>query len=57
MRLENDAERNYYLAEASSQNWSSRQLERNIKSAYYQRVLAHQKPAQNLAVNPAPALV
>jgi hypothetical protein len=42
MRLGNAAERNYYLQEASSQNWSSRLLERNIKSGYYRRVLAHQ---------------
>jgi predicted nuclease of restriction endonuclease-like (RecB) superfamily len=44
MRLDNDAERNYYLQEASSQNWSSRLLERHIKSGYYRRVLAHQSP-------------
>lgn len=44
MRLESTAERHYYLQEASSQNWSSRLLERNIKSGYYRRVLAHQSP-------------
>ena len=44
IRLDNDAERNYYLQEASSQNWSSRLLERHIKSGYYRRVLAHQSP-------------
>lgn len=47
MRLGSEAERHYYLQEASSQNWSSRLLERNIKSGYYQRVLAHQSPQQN----------
>ena len=31
MRLDNQAEREYYLKEASQQNWSSRLLERNIK--------------------------
>lgn len=41
MRLENQAERSYYLQEASSQNWSARLLERNIKSGYYRRVLNH----------------
>lgn len=41
MRLENPAERSYYLQEASSQNWSTRLLERNIKSGYYRRVLNH----------------
>ncbi|MXS86329.1 DUF1016 domain-containing protein [Nitrosomonas sp. HPC101] len=44
MRLESAAERNYYLQEASSQNWSTRLLERHIKSGYYRRVLAHQGP-------------
>jgi predicted nuclease of restriction endonuclease-like (RecB) superfamily len=42
MRLENAAERNYYLKEASEQNWSSRVLERNIKSGYYRRLLSTQ---------------
>jgi predicted nuclease of restriction endonuclease-like (RecB) superfamily len=44
MRLDSTTERNYYLQEASSQNWSSRLLERNIKSGYSRRVLAHQSP-------------
>jgi predicted nuclease of restriction endonuclease-like (RecB) superfamily len=48
MRLDSTAERHYYLQEASSQNWSSRLLERNIKSGYYRRVLAHQSPLNNL---------
>jgi predicted nuclease of restriction endonuclease-like (RecB) superfamily len=48
MRLESTAERNYYLQEASSQNWSARLLERNIKSGYYRRVLAHQSPEDEL---------
>jgi len=42
MRLNSEAERNYYMQEASSQNWSTRLLERNIKSGYFQRVLTHQ---------------
>ena len=44
MRLENADERRYYLQEASSQQWSSRLLERHIKSGFYRRVLAHQNP-------------
>ncbi|WFE68606.1 PDDEXK nuclease domain-containing protein [Thiomicrospira sp. R3] len=48
MRLGSAAERNYYLQEASNQNWSSRLLERNIKSGYYRRVLAHQKPQSDV---------
>ncbi|WP_269902070.1 PDDEXK nuclease domain-containing protein [Paenalcaligenes faecalis] len=46
MRLENPAERSYYLQEASSQNWSTRLLERNIKSGYYRRVLNHDISAE-----------
>jgi predicted nuclease of restriction endonuclease-like (RecB) superfamily len=42
MRLDNEKERSYYLQEASSQNWSSRLLERNIKSGYYRRLLSSQ---------------
>ncbi|GMO41595.1 MAG: PDDEXK nuclease domain-containing protein [Treponemataceae bacterium] len=52
MRLENAAERNYYLKEASEQNWSSRVLERNIQSGYYRRLL----PAQSDKENAAPTL-
>lgn len=45
MRLKDEAERNYYLREASSENWSSRTLERNIKSGYYRRLLtSREKP-------------
>jgi predicted nuclease of restriction endonuclease-like (RecB) superfamily len=56
MRLESTAERNYYLQETGNQNWSSRLLERNIKSGYYRRILAHQNPPNDLstASNPAP---
>jgi hypothetical protein len=35
MRLENKDERNWYLQETAQQNWSSRALERNIRSGYY----------------------
>ena len=43
MRLENEAERNYYIKEASEQNWSSRVLERNIKTGYYRRLISTQQ--------------
>ncbi len=42
MRLDNEKERHYYIQEASSQNWSVRLLERNIKSGYYRRLLSSQ---------------
>lgn len=45
MRLDDEKERHYYLQEASSQNWSSRLLERNIKSGYYRRLLSSQNKA------------
>lgn len=45
MRLDDEKERHYYLQEASSQNWSSRVLERNIKSGYYRRLLSSQNRA------------
>lgn len=34
----------YYLKEAAEQNWSSRQLERNINTLYYQRLISSQNP-------------
>jgi predicted nuclease of restriction endonuclease-like (RecB) superfamily len=43
MRLDNAVERKYYLKEASEQNWSSRLLERHIKSGYYRRLLSTQQ--------------
>jgi len=46
MRLDDPKERTFYIKEASSQNWSSRQLQRNIKSGYYQRLLAHKTEIQ-----------
>ncbi len=47
MRIDNIQERTYYLQEASSQNWSARLLERNIKSGYYKRVLSSQVDAMD----------
>lgn len=40
MRVENDNARNWYLNEASQQNWSVRNLERNINTFYYQRIIS-----------------
>jgi predicted nuclease of restriction endonuclease-like (RecB) superfamily len=40
MRVENLAAREYYMNEAAEQNWSTRQLERNIHSLYYERLLS-----------------
>lgn len=43
IRLEDEKERHYYLQEAASENWSSRVLERNIKSGYYRRLVSSQE--------------
>lgn len=40
MRINDKATRAYYLAEAKTENWSVRQLQRNINSQYYERLLS-----------------
>ncbi len=47
MRVEDPQARSYYLQEARQENWSVRQLERNINSLYYERLLSsrHQHAA------------
>lgn len=42
MRVDNPLAREYYLREAVEQNWSVRQLERNIHTFYYERLLTSQ---------------
>lgn len=42
MRVENEEARNFYLKEAVECAWSVRQLERQINSFYFQRLLASQ---------------
>lgn len=39
MRVENPLAREYYIRESATQQWSSRQLERNLGSHYYERLL------------------
>ncbi len=48
MRVENEMARNYYVQESSTQNWSSRVLERNINTLYYQRLLSSQSNSEVL---------
>lgn len=50
IRIDNETERQYYIAQAHEQNWSVRMLERNIKSDSFHRLLA-QSP---LTVNKDP---
>ena len=42
IRVEDDKARDFYLKEAAEGAWSSRQLERQINTFYYQRLLASQ---------------
>lgn len=49
MRVENPVAREYYMNEAADQNWSSRALERNINSFYYERLLSSRDKKGELA--------
>jgi len=40
MRVENEQARNFYLEECEKANWSTRQLERQIDSFFYERLLS-----------------
>jgi len=42
LRVDDETSRNFYLNETVESSWSSRQLERQINSFYYQRLLASQ---------------
>ena len=42
IRVQDPSIRQFYLEEAISQHWSTRKLDRNISSQYYQRILANQ---------------
>ena len=44
MRISDEDERNFYLNEVMTENWSVRVWERNIKSGYYKRMLSTQLP-------------
>lgn len=40
LRVEDDKAREWYMNEAADQNWSTRQLDRQISTLYYERLLA-----------------
>jgi len=42
LRVENEAARNWYIEEAIKEAWSSRQLDRQISTFYYERLLVSQ---------------
>ena len=45
LSIENTAAREWYMNEAATQQWSTRQLERQIGVLYYERLLASRKQA------------
>jgi predicted nuclease of restriction endonuclease-like (RecB) superfamily len=54
LRIDDYAARIWYVKEAADQGWSSRQLERNIQTGYYHRILTTQQspaalPASHIA--------
>jgi predicted nuclease of restriction endonuclease-like (RecB) superfamily len=51
MRVENPCAREYYLAESAAGNWSTRQLERQINSFCYERVLSSKGDGREVAKN------
>jgi predicted nuclease of restriction endonuclease-like (RecB) superfamily len=40
LKIENEEARTYYMHEAAAQNWSTRTLDRQISSLYYERLLS-----------------
>ena len=48
MRVENDDARNFYIKEALEGNWSTRQLDRQINSLYFERMLITRKEGRAL---------
>lgn len=40
MRIDNERARNFYVDEAIKSNWSTRQLDRQINSFYYERIIS-----------------
>jgi predicted nuclease of restriction endonuclease-like (RecB) superfamily len=53
LRVENDKAREWYMNEAADQNWSTRQLDRQISTLYYERLLAsrEKEPVKKEAAN------
>ncbi len=46
MRVESSEARIFYITECAEQNWSTRVLERNINTFYYQRILSSQNKSE-----------
>ncbi len=50
LSIENDSKREFYQAEASKNFWNSRELERQINSQLFERLLLSNEPANLLAI-------
>jgi predicted nuclease of restriction endonuclease-like (RecB) superfamily len=50
IRIEDNSKREYYISEATKNNWSARQLERQINSQLYERLLLSSDKERVLAV-------
>lgn len=53
MRVADTQARDYYIQEAASHGWTTRELERNIRSGWHQRLLRN-APAKSSALSPSP---
>lgn len=51
MRLDTEQERNYYIQEAKQGNWSVRELERNIKTDMFHRIVKNQLPSAEVSTD------
>ncbi len=49
MRVENPQAREYYITQCAEQNWSTRTLERNLNSFYYERIVSSQQTPNAVA--------
>ena len=56
MRVQDTKARQFYLEECAKSGWSSRQLERQIHTMFYQRLLKHQVNKKVLAIQGEPFL-
>lgn len=56
MRVENEEKRTFYMDECIKSNWSTRQLERQINSFYYERLLSTQEKHKEEVKNEINAL-
>lgn len=46
VKVENDETREFYMREAAKSQWSTRQLERQINSFFYERLLSRKNKEQ-----------